>query len=80
MEEQDNWISIESFIKYNGTCSICKHQFSIIQKGGNLHEKIIEDLIYIVHVQNTFDSYTTYKNGIKIDCEILGNFQCKSAS
>ena len=75
--EEDNWISIESFIKYNATCSICKHQFSIIQKGSDLDKKIIEDLIYIVHVQNTFDSYTTYKNGIKIDCEILGNFHCR---
>ena len=74
--EEDNWVSIESSIKYKVTCPICKHQFYMIQKGCNIDKNIIEDLIYIVHIENTFDSYTAYKNGIKIDCEILGNVPC----
>ena len=81
MEEyEDNWVDVGTVADYNYTvkCDFCSLQFCIQQLKQPLNNSILNYIIVTAHKNNTYDYYSSYRSGVQIECEIIGNTPCNN--
>jgi hypothetical protein len=75
---ENDWIDVLPKYNYDVKCDLCGLEFSIEQNHSPLDAKMLKEIIVITHNEDTYDCYTSYKHGVKIECEIIGNKQCNN--
>lgn len=75
---ENDWIDVVPKYNYEVKCELCGLEFSIEQNQDPLTDNILKEIVVTTHTEDTYDFYTSYKHGVKIECEIIGNKQCNN--